>query len=90
MISLRNKLKVAPTPEPPTEPQFVNTAYLPEHLVNNPVQSKGNEFNLVRLVQEHAPTRLQVISEELARLQEKMQKLESEKGQIQKLLDALA
>jgi hypothetical protein len=90
MISIRNKLKipVAPLPEPP--PTFQNTAYLPEISVTNsvPVQ-RGNEFNLVRLVQENGPTHIKNIDMELDRLHEKIRKLEKEREQIMKLMAAL-
>jgi hypothetical protein len=85
VISLKNKLKVPPVaPEPPQTPSFQNTAVLP------PEPSRAaTEFNLVLLVKEHGPSRMKYIDTEVRKLQEKIDKLKEERGQITKLLQSI-
>lgn len=61
------------------------TAYLPE----NP-PSVGHEFNLVRIVEEHGPPRIAAIEQEIQKLETRIASLSKEKGQIARLVAALA
>lgn len=91
MISIKNKLRipsVAAPPSPPAEEfptSFKITAYLPE----NP-PSVGHEFNLVRIVEEHGPPRIAAIEQEIQKLETRIASLSKEKGQIARLVAALA
>lgn len=55
----------------------------------NPDASVGREFNLVRLVREHAPVRLQKIRDEVKALENKLYNLETESRQLERLLQAV-
>ena len=55
----------------------------------DPNQSMGRNFNLIRLVQENAPTRITAIKNEVATLEKRLTELGKEATQLQKLLEAL-
>lgn len=69
--------------QPPSD-----NAYVP-HVMQEEPTYYGHEINLVRMVEEHAPIRINTIDAELASLTEKMRKLEMERAQLERFVAAM-
>lgn len=73
----------------------INSNQLPFELETMPLEQDNNPrsfgvgFNLIRMVSEYGPQRIEQIDQEVETLQDRIQKLVAEKEQIQKMLDAL-
>lgn len=73
----------------------INTPPLPYELESMPLQQEDNPrsfgagFNLVRIISEYGPQRIEQIDQEVEKLEDRIQKLVAEKEQIQKMLEAL-
>lgn len=48
----------------------------------------GGDFNLIRMVEEHGPLRIQEIQKELQEISNRMSRLEVEKGTLERLVAA--
>ena len=88
MLNLKKKLSTMEPPKSITDqfpiPYPQATATLPD----NP-PAIGHEFNLVRIVQEHGPKRLEQIDKDMKRYQDKIDALVREREQVQALVLAI-
>ena len=73
----------------PTDEQLEQEIPLPTVRVDNPM-SYGGDFNLIRAVQEYGPQRITKINKELDDMQERANKLIAERGQLEKIVAAVA
>ena len=55
----------------------------------NPNEGLGKGFNIIKMIEEHTPSRIKEIEHELDVLNKKHAELSYEKQQLQKLVDAL-
>ena len=91
-LSLKRKM-TNPLLVPELHPQV--TAVMPDNvpIITDPfarVVSTSNEFNLVRMVEEHGPKRLEQIDKELKRLSDQQSTLIAEREKIQALVLAIS
>lgn len=87
MLNLKRKTVMEPTSTitdqfPIPYPQ--STATLPD----NPM-SYGKDVNIVAIVREHAPKRIEAIQREVTKLDEQRARLLEEQAQLTRLVDAL-
>ena len=52
-------------------------------------QAIGREFNIILMVKEHAPKRIDAIEKEVAQLEKRLLELGKEAGQLEALVNAL-
>ena len=86
MLKLKNIRKTPPS-EPVVEiPTPMVTSVLPVQPYEAPASF---DFNLVRIVEEHGPKRLEQIDREISKHQEKINALQSEREKVQAIVLAL-
>lgn len=86
MLSLRKRIDPLPSMPATRSPVYDQqiTAYLP------PESSATDfDFNLVRIVEEYGPKRLEQIDKEIKKHQDKIDALSIERGKVQALVIAL-
>jgi len=86
MLNLKNVRKTPPAPQSVEIPTPMVTAVLPEKPYETPVSF---DFNLVRIVEEHGPKRLEQIDAEIKRYEEKIATLAREREKVQAIVLAL-
>ena len=69
-----------------TDEHPINHLPLPEY---NPDRSMGQGFNIVKMIEEHAPLRIQAIEDELSMMHKKMVELSSEQEILTELLNVI-
>lgn len=62
---------------------------VPELPTFDPNQAIGRDFNIVAMVTEHAPKRLETIKKEVDKLEKQLHALGVEAGQLEALLKAI-
>ena len=82
MFEMLNKIPKRTAP-------VIHVEHIPTLEPFDPNQPVGRDFNLIRLVQENAPTRITAIKNEVAALEKRLTELGKEATQLQKLLEAL-
>lgn len=88
MLNLKKKLTMMEPPKSITDQFPIPYPQVTATLPDNP-SSAGHEFNLVRIVQEHGPKRLEQIDKDMKRYQDKIDALVREREQIQALVLAI-
>lgn len=66
----------------------ISTAELPIPRFDD-MQTGGHDVNIVLMIKEHAPRRIDQINDEVTTLQERMKKLEAERELLHKLYDVV-
>lgn len=66
----------------------ISTAELPLPRFDD-MQTGGHDVNIVLMIKEHAPRRIDQINDEVTTLQERMRKLEAERELLHKLYDVV-
>ena len=69
------------------EPGYSPFRHMPNTEQYHPENSFG-DFNLIRMVEEHGPIRIQEITKELQEISNRMSRLEVEKGTLERLVAA--
>lgn len=63
--------------------------HLPPLPSYDPERSMGYGFNIIKMIEEHAPQRLAAIEDEMMKLQRQMDELHIEKDKLVKLMNAI-